>query len=67
MTRDGIRIHDDAEFNGMRAAGRVAAEILDEIAEHVFPGQTTEELDRLIGEKVIAKCTSSATIGYKGY
>ncbi len=67
VTRDGIRIHETVDYQGMQAAGRVAAEILDEIAEHVFPGQSTAEIDRIIEEKVIAKGTKSATIGYKGY
>ena len=67
MTRDGIRIHEEADFAAMHAAGRIAAEILDEIVEHVFPGQTTGEIDRIIEEKVIAKGTISATKGYKGY
>jgi methionyl aminopeptidase len=67
VTREGIRIHEQADFAGMHKAGRVAAEILDEIAEHVFPGQTTAAIDKIIEEKVIAKGTTSATIGYKGY
>jgi len=67
VTREGIRIHDAADFEGMRVAGRLAAQILDEIAEHVFPGQTTGEIDRLIEEKVNAAGAKSATIGYKGY
>jgi methionyl aminopeptidase len=29
ITKDGIRIYEDADFAGMRLAGRVAAEILD--------------------------------------
>jgi methionyl aminopeptidase len=41
ITRDGIRIHDKADFAGMRKAGALAARILDDIAPHVFPGQTT--------------------------
>ena len=67
LTREGIRIHDTAEFDVMRRAGRVAAEILDEIAPHVFPGQTTGEIDRIITDMVTAKGAVSATIGYKGY
>mgnify|MGYP001628247709 CR=1 FL=1 len=66
-TRDGIRIHDQAEFAGMHAAGRLAAQILDEIAEHVVPGQTTGALDKMIEEKLNAAGAKSATIGYKGY
>jgi len=46
LTKDGITIHDADEFEGMRAAGRLAAEVLDMIAEYVVPGVTTEELDQ---------------------
>ncbi|EAQ03752.1 methionine aminopeptidase, type I [Pseudooceanicola batsensis HTCC2597] len=67
ITRDGIRIYEEADFAGMHEAGALAARILDEIAEHVFPGQTTAEIDRLIEAKVAAAGATSATIGYKGY
>ncbi|NVO22025.1 type I methionyl aminopeptidase [Donghicola sp. C2-DW-16] len=67
MTKDGIRIHEAADFAGMHAAGRLAAQILDEIAEHVFVGQTTGEIDRIIEDKVNAAGAISATIGYRGY
>jgi methionyl aminopeptidase len=66
-TRDGIRIHEAADFAGMHEAGRLAAMILDEIADHVFVGQTTGAIDALIEEKVNAAGAKSATIGYKGY
>ena len=66
-TKDGIRIHEAADFAGMHAAGQLAATILDEIAEHMTVGQTTAELDRIIEEKVNAAGAKSATIGYKGY
>ncbi|HVG48162.1 MAG TPA: type I methionyl aminopeptidase, partial [Rubellimicrobium sp.] len=67
LTREGIRIHDAADFEGMRVAGRVAAEILDELGPHVFPGQTTGEIDRIITEMIQARGVVSATVGYKGY
>ena len=67
LTRDGIRIHEDADFAGMRAAGGLAAGILDDVADHVFPGQTTGEIDRLVTAWVEAAGATSATIGYKGY
>ncbi|MBM1221920.1 MAG: type I methionyl aminopeptidase [Alphaproteobacteria bacterium] len=67
LTKDGIRIHEAADFAGMRKAGELAARILDEIAEHVFVGQTTGEIDRIITEKVEQAGAVSATIGYKGY
>ena len=67
LTKDGIRIYESADFAGMHAAGRLAAEILDRIADHVEPGQTTGELDRLITLWVDEAGAASATIGYRGY
>ena len=67
LTRDGIRIHEAEDFAGMHRAGALAARILDEVADHVFVGQTTGEIDRMIQEKVEAAGAKSATIGYKGY
>ena len=67
LTKDGIRIFDAADFEGMRKAGALAARILDEIAEHVYPGMTTGKLDEIITNKVNAAGAISATIGYKGY
>jgi methionyl aminopeptidase len=66
-TRDGIRLHEPADFAGMRAAGRIAATILDEVAPLVQPGVSTAALDAFITERVAAHGTASATIGYKGY
>ncbi len=67
VTKDGIRIYEAADFAGMHAAGRLAAQILDDIAAHVFVGQTTGEIDRLITQMVDDAGATSATIGYKGY
>ncbi|QFU07073.1 Methionine aminopeptidase [Rhodobacteraceae bacterium THAF1] len=67
LTKDGIRLHDAADFDGMMVAGELAATILDRIAEHVVPGQSTAELDRLIETWVTEAGATSATIGYRGY
>ena len=67
LTRDGIRIHEDSDFAGMHKAGALAARILDEIADHVFVGQTTGAIDKMIEDKVNEAGAKSATIGYKGY
>ena len=67
LTRDGIRIHDAADFAGMHRAGALAARILDEVGPLVVPGQTTEAIDRHIEDAVEAAGAISATIGYKGY
>lgn len=67
VTKDGIRIHDDAGFAGMHTAGALAARILDDIAPMVEPGVTTEALDQAIEDMVNAAGAKSATIGYRGY
>ncbi|WP_323765927.1 type I methionyl aminopeptidase [Marinovum sp.] len=67
MTRDGIRIHEQADYAGMRDAGQIAAQILDEVAPMVEVGQTTGALDAFIERRVTELGTKSATIGYKGY
>ena len=67
VTKDGIRIYEAGDFAGMSVAGQLAAQILDDIAAHVFVGQTTAEIDRLITQMVDDAGATSATIGYKGY
>ena len=67
LTKDGIRIYEAEDFEGMRVAGRLAAEILDEVAALVEPGATTGEIDAFIEERVNAAGAKSATIGYRGY
>lgn len=67
LTKDGIRIYEQSDFAGMHAAGRLAAEILDDIAEFVIPGTTTARLDEIITNKIETAGATSATIGYKGY
>ena len=67
ITREGIRIYEDADFAGMREAGRQVAEILDLCGPLVKPGVTTAELDTFITDEVHRRGVTSATIGYKGY
>ena len=62
-----ITIHTPADFPGMRAAGRLAAETLDMITPHVRPGVTTEELDRLCHEFIGAHGAVPAPLNYRGY
>jgi len=67
ITRDGIRIHEEADFAGMHKAGRLAAEILDAVAGQIEPGVATSEIDDFIRTMIEASGAISATIGYKGY
>jgi methionyl aminopeptidase len=66
--RDGvIKLHGADGFTGMRAAGRLAAEILDELTKHVVPGVTTQEIDDIVREMTLKGGGIPATLGYRGY
>ncbi len=52
----------------MRIAGRLAAEVLEMIAEHVNPGVTTEELDRICHDYIVnAQEATPSPLNYRGY
>lgn len=51
----------------MRAAGRLAADILDMIGDYVAPGITTGELDRICHEAIVKKGAVPAPLNYKGF
>jgi methionyl aminopeptidase len=62
-----IKLYGPEGFAGMRAAGRLAAEILDEVAAHVVPGVTTQAIDDLVFSMMRAAGAVPATLGYRGY
>jgi methionyl aminopeptidase len=62
-----IKLHGAEAFAGMRAAGRLAAEILDALVPHVVPGVTTEALDRIVYDHMLSAGALPATLGYRGY
>lgn len=66
--RDGsIKLHGPEGYEGMRKAGRLAAEILDELTTMVEPGVTTGELDAKVRELTLDGGAVPATMGYRGY
>jgi methionyl aminopeptidase len=66
--RDGtIKLHTEEGFEGMRRAGRLAATILDEVADMVQPGVTTESIDTAVREMMLDAGAVPATLGYRGY
>lgn len=66
-SRDGIELHSAADFEGMRAAGKLAAQTLDMITDHIVPGVTTEELDRLCHLFITKHGAIPAPLNYKGF
>ena len=68
LPRDGtIKLHGPAGFAGMRAAGWLAAEILDALAPLVKPGVTTAALDDVVRQMTLDGGAVPATLGYRGY
>src|SRR6476619_7389329 len=60
-----ITYKDVEGIQGMRTAGRLAAEVLDHLTPHIKPGITTKEIDRLAAEHMQKQGSISATLGYQ--
>ena len=68
MPRDGtIKLHGPAGYEGMRKAGRLAAEILDALVPMVRPGVTTAAIDDVVRQMTLDGGAVPATLGYRGY
>lgn len=62
-----IRLYSQDDFAGMRRAGQLTARCLDEIAELVRPGVTTQAIDDFVYDFAIANGALPATLNYRGY
>jgi methionyl aminopeptidase len=62
-----IKIHRPEHFEGMRRAGRLAAEVLDFITPHIKPGVSTGELDRLCHQFITDHGAVPAPLNYRGF
>jgi methionyl aminopeptidase len=62
-----IKIHTAEDFEGMRRAGKLAAECLDMLTPHVIPGVITDHLDTLAREFILDHGALPACLGYRGY
>jgi len=56
-----------AEIETMARAGRIVADTLALVGEHIRPGVTTGELDRLADEYIVSQGGVSSFLGYLGY
>lgn len=62
-----IVIHSKREFDGMRAAGRLASELLDYLAPFVVAGVTTQDLNDKCEAFTQEAGAISAPLGYHGF
>ncbi|MBH97748.1 MAG: type I methionyl aminopeptidase, partial [Rhodospirillaceae bacterium] len=63
-----VTIKTPDEQAKMRIAGRLAADVLDMISEHVKPGISTGELDRICHQYIVDKLEAiPAPLNYRGF
>ena len=63
----GPAVRDAETIAAMRIAGRIAAQALDAVEAAIAPGVTTDELDRVGHEFIVAQGAYPSTLGYRGY
>src|ERR1700683_4159813 len=63
-----ISLKTPDEQQKLRVAGALAADVLDMIGEHVVPGVSTEDLDRICHDYIVnVQKTIPANVGYRGF
>lgn len=62
-----ISIKNADEIVKMRAAGRLAASVLEMIEPHVKAGATTAELDKICHDYIISQNATPAALNYQGF
>lgn len=67
MTKQELTIYPLSDFDGLRRAGRLAAETLDYITDFVKPGVSTGALDDLLEKFMRDNGGIPANIGYHGF
>src|SRR4051795_4668907 len=64
---EGPEVKDERTIAAMREACRLAARAMAEVAAHIAPGVTTEELDRVGHEFLLDHGAYPSTLGYRGF
>ena len=64
---DGGDVYSPGEVELIRESGRIAAQAIELVGQHVRPGVTTDELDRIGHEFLVAHGAYPSTLGYRGY
>ena len=62
-----VTIHSKEEFEKMRHAGKMAAQVLDHITEFVKPGVTTNKLNEICHKMIVDNKAIPAPLNYKGF
>ena len=62
-----IEVKDEQDIAGMRAAGRIAREVLDMAGRMVAPGVATDAIDAAVHEETIARNAYPSPLNYHGF
>ena len=63
----GDNTYSEDEIAKIRAAGRIASRAIDAAGAAIRPGVTTDELDRIAHDYVVAHGAYPSTLGYRGF
>lgn len=66
-TEEGIQLHTEADFAGMRKAGKLCAQVLDYITPFVTPDVPTDQLNTLCHDFILKHGAIPAPLNYKGF
>lgn len=64
---DHSMIKTKEQIDGIRVSGLINIAVLDYVAEHIRPGMSTAEIDRLVEEKTRESGAIPAPLGYEGF
>lgn len=62
-----MTVSNERERDAIRAAGRIAGDVLEEVAAFIRPGLTTKEIDLFAGGCIAKRGAKSAFLGYRKY
>ena len=62
-----IEVKSSSEITKMKAAGRVAREVLDIGGKMIKPGVTTDEIDKAVHEAALARGAYPSPLNYHGF
>jgi len=63
----GSNVKTPDQIKKIRAAGKIAAQAIALVGENVRAGVTTDELDRIAHDFIVANNAYPSTLGYRGY
>ena len=66
-TLSGIDVYDEDAIDRIRESGRIASIAVAAVGNAIRPGVTTDELDRIGHELLIANDAYPSTLGYRGF